>query len=223
MSKARLLVCLLLLFLTCSEVIFEAVINKQRKTAPALCQCYSSYCPAKGVPSVPVPPSHVQAVPILTAPFPGYQNYHQLRWWETQLRQGFQTGNTEHSTNFSPGNNLSADSTTDLSQSPLKAISSPFQCAFEKAQDGSGATHEIHGRYTWQHPCTGAQWEFHRGLLTEVSTKPSVYNTTYWPPPSWRRMSRAMNIWSWEGHWATRHYLTLVVLYLLVPDNYLKL
>lgn len=30
-------------------------------------------------------------------------------------------------------------------------------------------------------------------------------------------------LWSWNGHWATQHYLTVVVLYSLVPDNNFKL
>lgn len=146
--------------------------QEPKKNSPCLVSVLLKLLPDWRSPSLPAPPSHVQAVPVLTALLPGYQNYHQPRGWETaQTRIS-----NRLETHRSPGNDLSADSTTDLSQSPLKAISSPFQYGFEKAQNGSGAAHKKRGSYIFgaYGPCSGVQWEFHRGLLTEVSTKPSV-------------------------------------------------
>lgn len=174
--------------------------QQAKKSSPCLVSVLLKLLPSWRCPSLPTPPSHVHA-----ALLPGYQHYQQPRWWETaQTRL--------------------SNSTTDLSQSPLKAISSAFQYGFEKAQDGSGAVHENHGSYTSgaYAPCSGAQWEFHRGLLTEVSTKPSVTQL----------IGLLLHGGTCHGQWVSgklrrplsyQHYLTLGDWYSFVLDNNLKL
>lgn len=56
----------------------------------------------------------------------------------------FQTDNAEPQAHFSSVSNLSAGSTTGLSQFPIKAISSAFQYGFEQAQPGNEAAHNNH-------------------------------------------------------------------------------